>query len=90
MAKKKVVEPVAEPKAVSLDIFYMIERLSGVQGWIYRTDGLYVVRTECEMKFRTFMINAGLTPVKLPIKTSMSFMDAITKGTMQNGRIQTC
>lgn len=82
-AKKPKEEPIVEttvkPEVVSSNIYYMIESLSGVQGWIYRTDGLYVVSREQEEHFRTFMSNAGLIPVKLKIRTSMGFIDAITK-----------
>lgn len=88
---KATVDTEVEPKEASLDVYYMIERLCGVQGWIYRTDGFYVVRGEQEENFRSFMVNAGFIPVKLPIRTSMSFMDAITntkrKGMMNDGKV---
>lgn len=79
IATKPKEEPIVKTEVVSSNIYYMIESLSGVQAWVYRTDGLYVVRREQEESFRKFMVNAGLIPVKLKIRTSMGFIDAITK-----------
>jgi len=79
IAAEPTVKPTVKPEVVSSNIYYMIESLSGVQAWVYRTDGLYVVRRDQEEPFKTFMCNAGLIPINLKIRTSMNFIDAIAK-----------
>lgn len=58
---------------------YILEDLGEVQGWIYRTDGLFVVRRDCEGEFKEFIEAAGFTPTKHKFKTALGFLDAIDK-----------